>query len=172
MGGPTSGWRRFDQKAQIVEDCCVLDLTSEFGDIEIYEGCTGEIDVWHDGWDAGSIGYEIQQGPDTLYLTLTYGIGFFQRQIELPVPLEVTYPNFGGVRWWGRCPLDCGSGPCHRRVAKLYLPLYERYFGCRHCYGLTYRSVQEERTAAERMRRNDRLELIGCLFPNPLGNRP
>jgi hypothetical protein len=33
--------------------------------------------------------------------------------------------------------------PCDRRVAKLYLPPGGRYFGCRECYRLTYRSAQE-----------------------------
>lgn len=32
---------------------------------------------------------------------------------------------------------------CHRRVGCLYLPPGGNYFGCRHCYDLTYRSSQE-----------------------------
>lgn len=32
---------------------------------------------------------------------------------------------------------------CGRRVRKLYLPPGGRYFGCRHCYRLTYTSCQE-----------------------------
>jgi hypothetical protein len=30
-------------------------------------------------------------------------------------------------------------------VGKLYLPPGGRYFGCRHCYNLTYTSCQESR---------------------------
>jgi hypothetical protein len=33
--------------------------------------------------------------------------------------------------------------PCGRRVGKLYLPPGASYFGCRHCYELTYKSCQE-----------------------------
>ncbi len=38
---------------------------------------------------------------------------------------------------------DIGDVPCERRVGKLWLPPGAIYFGCRHCYGLTYRSCQE-----------------------------
>jgi hypothetical protein len=45
------------------------------------------------------------------------------------------------VRWWFVCPLSRNGIACHRRVRKLYLS--GRYFGCRHCHRLTYRSSQE-----------------------------
>jgi hypothetical protein len=32
---------------------------------------------------------------------------------------------------------------CGRRVGKLYLPPGGKYFGCRHCYNLTYTSSNE-----------------------------
>ena len=57
------------------------------------------------------------------------------QSIELPIPLETTQPRFGGLRWWGRCPLAVSGVACRRRVAKLYLPPGERYFGCRVCHG-------------------------------------
>jgi hypothetical protein len=31
---------------------------------------------------------------------------------------------------------------CNRRVKKLFLPPGGQYFGCRHCYKLTYESAQ------------------------------
>ena len=46
--------------------------------------------------------------------------------------------RFGGQRWWFICPLV----NCSRRVGVLYLPYGAKYFGCRHCYNLTYESVQ------------------------------
>ncbi len=49
----------------------------------------------------------------------------------------------GGVRWWFICPLIKNSTPCRRRVGKLYIPPRYKYFGCRHCYELSYRSRQE-----------------------------
>ena len=163
MGSRTSGNRKYDRKKPIVENCRVLDLIDAFHDVEVYDGCTGEMSVWQDGDDAGEIGYEIRQGNDTLYLVLRYHVGFAQRLVELPVTLEVTWPHFGGYRWWARCPFDSGRGPCGRRIAKLYLPPFEPHFGCRHCFGLTYRSSQEQRTAVARERFEDYLDLLAHL---------
>lgn len=166
MGGPNSGWRRYNRKAPIVEDCRVLDLIEPLGEILRHEEFSGELDLWQDGCDSGSVSYELRQESRSLYLILSYAIGFHAQKIELPIKLAVTRPNFGGVRWWGRCPLDRGYGPCNRVVGRLYLPLYERYFGCRQCYGLTYRSAQERNTSMERRREEIRWGLIECLFPD------
>ena len=59
------------------------------------------------------------------------------------VELTATPCNYGGVRLWFVCPLYIAGRPCRRRVGKLYLPPGRRYFGCRHCYNLTYISAQE-----------------------------
>jgi hypothetical protein len=59
------------------------------------------------------------------------------------VRLSTTVPRFGGVRWWFHCPIIDSGRYCGRRVGKLYMPFGGRYFGCRHCYDLTYRSRQE-----------------------------
>jgi hypothetical protein len=61
------------------------------------------------------------------------------------VGLTTTRPHFGGRRWWFVCPLGVDGRPCGRRVGKLYLPPAGRYFGCRHCHGLTYTSCQDRR---------------------------
>jgi hypothetical protein len=58
------------------------------------------------------------------------------------VLLTATRPPHAGMRWWFVCPLSIHGGPCGRRVGKLYLPAHARYFGCRHCHDLTYRSCQ------------------------------
>jgi hypothetical protein len=57
--------------------------------------------------------------------------------------LTTTQPRFGGLRWWFVCPLVANNRPCERRVGKLHLPPRSSYFGCRHCYELTYTSSQE-----------------------------
>jgi hypothetical protein len=58
-------------------------------------------------------------------------------QLDYPIFLEETRPNFGGTRWWFRCPM------CTRRVRKLFIPPRREYFGCRNCYRLTYNSRKE-----------------------------
>ncbi len=74
--------------------------------------------------------------------------------MELPIRLETTPLHFGGHRWWGICPLVVNNVPCNRRVGKLYLPPGDRYFGCRHCHRLTYRSAQEHDKRVDALRRN------------------
>src|SRR5262249_906322 len=59
------------------------------------------------------------------------------------VRLSATQPPLGGLRWWFLCPLTVSGRPCNRRVAVLHLPPDGRYFACRHCHQLTYRSCQE-----------------------------
>jgi len=59
------------------------------------------------------------------------------------ISVTTTRLPWGGVRWWFICPMNWGGRACLRRVGKLYLPPGLRYFGCRHCFELTYRSCQE-----------------------------
>lgn len=53
--------------------------------------------------------------------------------------------HFGGVRYFFHCNLSVNGRYCGRRVAKLYLPSGGTYFGCRHCYSLSYESRQKYR---------------------------
>jgi len=62
---------------------------------------------------------------------------------DYKIQLESTPCHFGGVRFWFICPLGTDQGYCGRRVGKLYLPGNGTYFGCRHCYNLTYKSCKE-----------------------------
>lgn len=54
----------------------------------------------------------------------------------LKLSFATTVPHFGGTRYWFICP------HCKRRVGTLYSPRLERYFKCRHCHNLTYKSAQ------------------------------
>ena len=81
--------------------------------------------------------------------------------IAYPVRLVTTRPHYGGARWWFLCPLRRGTMPCGRRVRKLYRA--GRYFGCRGCHDLTYRSRQEHDARVSRLMRNP--EAIRHLLP-------
>jgi hypothetical protein len=56
-------------------------------------------------------------------------------QVAQEISFDFTSCNYGGLRPWFIC-MTCG-----RRVAKIYLG--GKYFACRHCLDLTYRSCQE-----------------------------
>jgi hypothetical protein len=74
-------------------------------------------------------------------LKLTFNHG---RPVEQSIYLDRTQPNFGGVRWWFLCPR------CQHRVSRLYLPSYEYYFACRHCYDLSYESAKSSHRWSEK----------------------
>jgi len=46
--------------------------------------------------------------------------------------------KYGGFTYYFQCPLGHDGSPCHRDVSMLYLPPGATYFGCRHCYNLSY----------------------------------
>lgn len=69
--------------------------------------------------------------------------------MEYPVYLDWTTPHYGGRRPWFLCP---ASG-CGQRVAVLY---GGRFFACRQCQGLVYKS-QREPAARGAYRRIDAL---------------
>ena len=80
--------------------------------------------------------YEISiGGDDGGSLWLQYAIG--ENRIHKCVSLTWTAPNYGGRRWWFRCP---ATG---RLVSKLYLPAGAVQFASRQAHNLTYRSCQE-----------------------------
>jgi hypothetical protein len=65
-----------------------------------------------------------------------------KNDLDYKARLEWTSCYFGGRRWWFICPLGTDDGACNRRVGALHLA-NGIYFGCRHCYDLTYRSCKE-----------------------------
>lgn len=90
--------------------------------------------------------------------------------LDYPVRLQMTSCHYGGVRYWFACPAD----GCGRRVAILYRDRGGKYFACRHCYQLAYKSQRE--TASDRADRKankikDKLSWpLGIL--NPVSGKP
>jgi len=62
---------------------------------------------------------------------------------DYKINLTTTPCNFGGVRYWFICPLSRDGAYCGRRTGTLYLASGGNYFGCRHCYNLSYESRNE-----------------------------
>ena len=90
-----------------------------------------------------SIGYDAHTGDDAGSLRLHYSRISTGELTDYQVQATTTPLPWGGRRWWFQCPLSDGGHSCGRRVGKLYLPPGGKYFGCRHCYNLTYKSCQE-----------------------------
>lgn len=148
MGGYGSGrWRDYVKK-NTVEDCRSLDA-SRWTREKLLEDGAFRSGWWHwtdalTGEERASIGYEVNATRTELppYVRLHYSLPRTGERLDYKVPLETTRPRLGGLRWWFVCPLVVNGRTCGRRVGKLYLPPGGRYFGCRHCYDLTYESAQ------------------------------
>lgn len=63
-------------------------------------------------------------------------------ELDYKTRIVSTACHFGGRRWWFICPLVVNGQACNRRVGVLHLG-NGKYFGCRHCYNLTYSSSKE-----------------------------
>ena len=117
-----------------------------------------------DGQDEASLGYRVTSTPGGgLALRLTYTITDSttggKAPLEYAVEIIATPCHFGGVRYWFRCPLVRNGVPCGGRVGRLYLPPGGRYFGCRTCYNLTYRSAKEHDKRVDALVKNPELLL-------------
>jgi len=106
------------------------------------------------GWKLGEMewksGFSNKSSVGIEVCTIESYVRFFYTQTEengekkkfdYKVSLTTTSCNYGGVRYWFICPLSKNGVYCGRRVGVLYKA--GDYFGCRHCYDLTYNSRNE-----------------------------
>lgn len=81
---------------------------------------------------------------DNCYIRLQYVDYDINNQVvslDYRVYLTTTPCNYGGERYWFKCPVVRSDIPCEKRVGVLYKPSAGcTYFACRHCYNLTYES--------------------------------
>jgi hypothetical protein len=141
MGGMGSGNRyQWHDKKLTVEESLVVAMK----DLRKYLGrsTSGTITWTWAGGDKSAIGFFLSWNHDAPTVTLHYRWRNAE-DVQIPVQLEATPTQFGGMRWWFTCPLVVRNAACYRRAGKLYLPPGAKYFGCRKCYDLTYRSSQE-----------------------------
>jgi hypothetical protein len=101
----------------------------------------------YSGEDTGSISFQVSAEGDAGYIRFKYvrtdrssGV---REELDYSNRLVATPCNYGKKRWWFICGLIVEGAHCGRRVGKLYLPPGGKYFGCRHCYDLTYESCRE-----------------------------
>jgi len=139
VGGLGSGGYRSDRKKTTVEDShaisvsnfCSRNRFTRSGSIHwkwpSYSPLWTDFVVTLCGEANVMLNYRLRHGQD----------------ISLRVLLQKTPTNFESERWWLSCPLTVNGAACNRRVGKLYLPPGARYFGCRKCHDLTYRSSQQ-----------------------------
>ena len=139
MGGYGSGRTGYNQKA---EDCRSLDVNRFRREGILTEGRCGNW-VWsRDGEEVGRIGYSFTPSGLVLdYRVRAYGGDW--EAINETVPIAYVPCNYGGTRPYFLCPGYVDGRRCGRRVGKLFSG--GRYFLCRHCYSIAYRSQSETR---------------------------
>lgn len=88
--------------------------------------------------------------------------------LNYQIRVQTTSCHYGGVRYWFSCP----STGCNRRVAVLYRN--GKYFACRGCYQLVYRSQRETidyRADRKVNKIKEKLRWPGGIL-NPIGKKP
>lgn len=96
---------------------------------------------WGENGDRGCIQCDMQLWGDEPYVRFYYTItrtNGEKKVMDYKSYLIKTPCHLGGYRYWFECPLIKSGVPCKRRVGILYEG--GDYFGCRHCYELTYSS--------------------------------
>lgn len=145
MGGFGSGfWRTFNRKIA-VDDCVVLD-TAWLAREQAFDrdGCPAAQMAWRDDRSPkplASVDYQVWL--DDCLIRLHHAVSGGSEQLAYNVGLTSTDLPWLGKRWWFICPLVIDGVSCQKRVGKLYLPPGGRYYGCRHCYDLTYESCRD-----------------------------
>ena len=97
--------------------------------------------LWKNIRGESSIGISVTTMNDENYLRFWYtqtDDDGTKQDFDYKVQLTTTTCRYGGRRYWFICPLVKAGVYCGRRVGVLYKD--GNYFGCRHCYDLTYSS--------------------------------
>lgn len=148
MGGWGSGRHGGGVEKTTVEACLALSsATAQRQKLILPDAhSTGKL-AWSSvrtGEEVSSIGYEVKTfAARAGWLRVHYTTTRTGETSDYKIHLTSTPLPWGGVRWWFVCPLVVNGRHCSRRVGKLYLPPNGRYFGCRHCYDLTYQSTRD-----------------------------
>jgi hypothetical protein len=138
--------RYYWDKKDTVEDCTKLSIfkLKEFGLLTGFHG-TGLTWTRKLSGHTNSVGIVVNV-LDEPHIKLNYTITDREdnkTDYDYKVALTTTQCNFSGKRYWFICPLVRNGVPCGRRVGTLFLSSGGKYFGCRHCYDLSYESRNE-----------------------------
>jgi len=142
--------RYYGDKKNTVEDCRSISV-SFLRKHDFFCGLRAGTLTWMNSYGerTASIGISVSTLDHEDYVQFRYSITDLdtgeKSSYDYKVQLATTPCNLGGVRWWFICPLTTNGVCCGRRVGKLYLPLGGKYYGCRHCYELSYESRNETR---------------------------
>ena len=139
MGGYGSGRRAEGLRRLRVEETLTLPVSLFKEKIRV--GAAGRFGLIKEPNDPYPYRYRFTREGKELAFWIYYDSE--DEQITIPIRMQKTHPNYGGIRWWFTCPLVVNGVTCHRRVGKLHLPPGRLYFGCRTCHRLSHKSSQK-----------------------------
>jgi len=137
--------RRYWDKKHTVEDCKSISI-SFLRKNGYFASLWPQGIVWTNrvGEETASMTVMVHTSQDESYIRLIYTMTERntgkEAHFDYKVDLVTTPCNLGGVRWWFICPLSRNGVYCGRRVGVLYRAPRADYYGCRHCYDLSYES--------------------------------
>lgn len=132
-----------------VEDSKKLEISwlKKMGYLSGYK--SGTVTWSIDGEPTGNIGIDVRNNENEQSIRFNYTVTDRQsgekEDFNYSAKITSTPCNYGGERYWFICGLSVNGKYCGRRVGTLYLAPSGRYFGCRHCYNLTYESRNESK---------------------------
>lgn len=143
MGGPGSGkWGYGGSRYLTTEQCYDLDI-ADLRRAGMFRPGAKASTTWewwtnNDPERSSTVGVEIDlRDLEAPQFAVRYAIG--EEPLSFLGWLETTRPQYGGVRYWFRCP-RCGR---RRRVLYVYPSNGWKRFACRRCHGLRYYSHRE-----------------------------
>lgn len=131
---------------RLVAEQCLSISTSWLNHNRLFTGFNEYSSVWNvGGKEKYNVKIEVCTNNTNLqegsYMRLRYSIGMSEdiRDMDYKIRLVTAHCKFGGIRYWFLC------GHCKKRVGVLYLPVVRgaKWFACRKCYNITYRSSKE-----------------------------
>lgn len=167
MGGPGSGRKVSADRKWVVENSFAIDLRSMM--------LEGLLDSYHSQgkiqWRSNAIiEFDLIKKQNSVYnLTLRYSrqLNGIEHKIDYSIIIQPIYSRYVISGYFFKCPLFPNGVNCTRKAAKLYLPMGQKYFGCRHCYDLTYRTSQENHRCDSRVIKSEaeaqRMDMTGHL---------
>lgn len=133
MGGFGSGRHT---NIDCTDDCRSIDVRSWQRQDLLRAGLSFSCSWSRRGKSTGQINVSSEPGA----MKLSYScrvLGGDWQYLDYAVSLQTTTCRYGGKRYWFTCP----AVGCGQRVAVLYLG--GKYFACRKCYQLAYKSQRE-----------------------------
>lgn len=134
-------------KKSEVDWCKKIEIWWLLRDIKEKNGYKYTTISWGDNGSRGSISVQVSVCNEEKYARFIYtqtdNSTGTKENFDYKVPIIETPCHFGNTRYWFKCPLYKNGQYCGRRIGVLYKD--GDWFGCRHCYNLSYSSQNENK---------------------------